>query len=232
MKYIIPVLNAAVWGIWAALMLWFHYKTLAIVCYIAIVLALPFESLVHELGHMLFGAIVRIKAVPRFSLFGSSSCKIIPRTDKHLRMRVLFTSFGGITVNFLFSIVGLVGLFIPEVAYLSVFLPASSYLFWLNVQPLYLGADKTDGLVIHEFYHNEDSAKVTVAVLTAQAQILKGKRIEEVDKDLLFSQPVIREDDPAFISLTELKRDYLLAVGQPEQAQILTDRLEQLKEYL
>lgn len=232
MKYILPVINAAVWGIWAAVMLWLNYKTLALICYAAMILALPFASFVHELGHMLFGAMVRIKAVPRFSLFGSSECKIIPRTDRHLRAKVLFTAFGGITVNFIFCIAGFVGLFVPQVAFLSVFLPASSYLFWLNVQPMYLNSGKTDGLVIHEFYHKEDSAKVAAAVLTVQAQILKGKRIEEVDKDLLFNQPVIREDDPAFISLTQLKRDYLLATGQPEQAQILTNRLEQLKEYL
>lgn len=231
-KYIIPVANAAVWALWGVVVLWLNYKTLAIVCYIAMIFALPFASLVHELGHMLFGVTVGIKAVPRLSLFGSSSCKLIPKTDRHLRIKVLFTAFGGITVNFLFSVVGLVGLFIPEAAFLCVFLPASSYLFWLNVQLEYMGTDKTDGLVIHEFYHNEDSAKVAVAVLTAQAQILKGKKIEEIDKNLLFNQPVIREDDPAFISLLELKHDYLLATNRPQEAQILTNRLESLKEYI
>lgn len=229
---VIAIINAVVWGLWAAVMLWLRYKYVAFACYAAMILAFPFSSLVHELGHMLFGATVKIKAVPRFSVFGSSSCTIIPRTDKNLRRRVLFTAFGGITFNFIFCIAGAVGLLVSEVAYLSVFLPASSYLFWLNAEPLQLANGKTDGLVISEFYNNEDSAKVAVAVLTAQAQILNGKRIEEVDRDLLFNQPVIREDDPAFISLTELRRDYCAATGDAEGEKAYGARLEELKEYL
>ncbi|MDE7306096.1 MAG: hypothetical protein K2N33_01765, partial [Clostridia bacterium] len=46
---------------------------------------IPFSVILHELGHMLFGATVKIKAVPHFKLMGASSCTIIPKTDKNLK---------------------------------------------------------------------------------------------------------------------------------------------------
>ena len=226
------IVSAVVSALWAGAVLWFKYRFLAFACYGAMIVAFPFASLAHELGHMLFGAVSGLKAVPEFSLFGPSSCKLVPRTDKNLRMRVLFTAFGGISVNFVFCIAGALGLLVTEAAFLSVFLPASSYLFWLNAGQAEFSDGKTDGLVISEFYNNDDSAKVAVAVLTAQAKMLKGARVEELDRNLLFGQPVIREDDPAFIALTQLKRDYCSAVGDAEGEKALNERIEQLKEYL
>ena len=71
-----------------------------------------------------------------------------------------------------------------------------------------------------------------LAVLTVQAQVLKGKPIEEADEKLLFDLPVIREDDPAFISLTELRYEYFSAKGDAEQAEKYKSRLESLKVYI
>ena len=185
-----------------AIELWYQYGLWSLASYAAIILALPLSSLLHELGHMLFGAIVKIKTVPKFSLFGSSSCKIIPQTDKNLRFRICFTAVGGLVVNLLFAIVGALPLFVSAVPMcLCIFLPASTYLFLLNVYSVEFKSGKTDGLVVSELLSDGNEAKVLLAVLTVQAQVLNGKPIAEVDEKLLFVLPQIKEDDPAFISL-------------------------------
>jgi len=217
-----------------------EYNNLVFLWYaFAIVCAIPVCSILHELGHMLFGAFVKIKATPNFSSWrkfmeASSSVIIKPRTDKNLRRKIIFTTSGGLFVNFIFMILGIVALCVPAVpTYLSAFLWASAYLFVFNALPLSLGDGKTDGLVICELIKNEDPAKVMLAVLAVQAQVLNGKPIEEVKESLLFDLPVIREDDQNFIALTELRYEYFEAKGDTEQAEKYKQRFEELKkEYL
>lgn len=225
---VIAVICAAV----CSVKLWFEYELWALLCYAAILFALPFSSFMHELGHMLFGAFAKIKAVPKFSLFGSSSCMLIPKTDENLRKRLIATACGGLAVNFVFILLGIVGLFVSRCAFLTVFLPASVYLFLLNCQATEFSGSKTDGLVIRELVENSDTAKVTLAVMTVQARVLKGVKIQDIDEKLLFGLPVIPEDEPAFISLTELKYEYFKAKGDEEQAAKELKRFEDLKEYL
>lgn len=223
---IIPLAVAVVLGVY----FWLDYGLIALVLYAAMLLGLPFASFVHELGHMLFGAIVGIKAKPKFSLFGSSSCQIIPKTDKNLKNKVIFTASGGLAVNAIFVILGVIAMFVPQVPmWLAVFMPASLYLFIINSLMCELWNGKTDGLVISEIASGDDNAKVLLAVLAVQAQVLKGKPIEEVDESLLFGLPQIREDDQAFIALTELRYEYFKAKGEEEKAQGCKARFEELK---
>lgn len=198
------------------------------------VLSTFLSSLLHELGHMLFGALVKISAVPKFTswrkFLDAMSCTIKPKTDKNLKFRMIFTTVGGLFVNLIFIVLGVVALCVPAVpTYLCAFLPSSLYLFILNALPLYLHGGKTDGLIIYEIAKGEDAAKVLISVLTVQAQVLNGKSIEEVDENLLFVVPQIREDDPAFIALTELRYEYFNAKGETEKAQAYKTRFEQLK---
>lgn len=209
---------------------WLRYGLWALAIYAAMILALPFQSLIHELGHMLVGAICKIKAVPQFKLFGSSSCKLIPKTDKKLRVRVFFTAIGGIAFNLLFFVLGLLALSFKVLpSWLALFMPASIYLVFLNEMPVEFASGKTDGMICNEILNNTDFAKVMLAVLAAQAQILNGKQIAEIDEKLLFDLPQIREDDPAFISLTELRYEYLSAKGD-DRAEAYRQRFERLKE--
>lgn len=207
-----------------------YWLTLVFVC--MYVLANP----LHEIGHMLFGAAVKIKAVPKktFSLKASSFCKIIPKTDKNVKGRLIFTTLGGLAVNFLFVAIGTVSLFVPAVpSAISVVLPANFYIFVLNALPILTGGGKTDGFVFWELVKETDEAKVTLAVLTVQAQVLNGKSFEDVDENLLFGVPQIREDDQSFIALTELRYEYFKAKGDDEKAQFYKSRFDELqKEYL
>lgn len=236
MKQLTVIISAGVALILAGFLGWLfalYYGLRAIAVCVAMLLALPFSSLMHELGHMLFGAICKIKAVPHFSLFGSSSCQIIPQTDKNLKWRVIFTVRGGLIINFLFFALGLVALFVGGCpVWLALFMPASVYLYILNSLPVSFENGKNDGLVCWEILNNFDESKVMLAVLTVQAQVLNGKPLEEVDETLLFDLPVIREDDQSFIALTELRYEYFKAKGETEQAEKYKARFEELKEYL
>lgn len=226
---VLSVLFAALCGA----QMYFAYGVWSVAADIAMFLALPVCVVLHELGHMLFGAIVKIKAVPHFSLLGSSCCKIIPKTDKNLKGRIVFTALGGLTVNALFIALGIVAIFVPAVPlWLCVPAPASTYLFLVNFAATEYGEGKTDALVCQELLGETDSAKVMLAVLTVQAQVLGGKPIEEVDESLLFKVPQIQEDDINFIALTELRYEYYKAKNQPETAKKYKSRLEDLKQYL
>lgn len=201
-------------------------------CYVACAgFFLFFASLLHELGHVLFGSFSKIKVrIERLRPFSSSSVQIIPKNYKSLKGRMLCTAVGGLVINFLFIALGAVALFVPEVpVYISLVLPASFYIFVLNALPLQFASGKTDGLVIYELAKNTDNAKVLLSVLTVQAQVLGGKPIEEVDEKLLFDLPQIQEDDPAFISLAELRYEYFKAKGEEDKAALWQTRFEELK---
>ena len=237
MKYFtiaFSIFMAVAFAVICGALIWLEYELWALAAYAAMIIALPFSSIMHELGHMLFGAFVKIKAVPKFTVFGSSRCKLVPKTDKNLRFRLCFTTVGGLAVNFIFCIVGILPFFCEQLPYwLMVFLPASIYLFLMNCYPVVFANGKTDGLVCSDLLHNTDVGKVMLAVLTVQAQVLNGKPIEEVDEKLLFDLPQIQEDDQAFISLTELRYEYFKAKGDDDKAQLWKTRFEELKkEYL
>ena len=196
---------------------YFFIATYAIIT----LLFFPLASIFHEIGHMLFGLFSKIKVISmRIRVLSSSSCKVVPKTDKGLKGRIIATTLGGIVVNLLFIALGIIALCVSAVpTELSLVLPASFYIFALNALPLHLESGKTDGLVVYELIKQEDAAKVLLAVLTVQAQVLNGKPIAEVEESLLFGVPQIREDDPAFIALTELRYEYCNTKGEEEKAQ-------------
>lgn len=192
-------------------------------------------SAFHELGHALFGLFskvhARLSVKSIFTIFRSSSVEVVPKTDKKIKQRMIATTLGGLVVNLLFIIFGVLALLIPQIpSWLSGIAVYNLVLFLLNISPFEFNSGKSDGLIILELIKNTDSAKVMLAVLTVQAQVLGGKPIEEVDEKLLFDLPQIQEDDHAFISLTELRAEYFVAQGDSEQAQKYKSRFEQLKE--
>ena len=199
---------------------------------IAFVVSFYIFAALHELGHMLFGAMSKVHAKPvkLFTFYAPCSCEIVPKTDRGLKGRLIVTTLGGIVFNLIFAAFGIVALTVPAVpTYLAMTIPASLYLLAVNALPLTNESGKTDGLVIAELIRGDDEAKVALAVLAVQAQVLGGKPIEEVDKNLLFDLPQIAEDEPAFISLTELRASYFKAIGDSENAEKYSARFEQLK---
>lgn len=227
------IFSALVFALFAGLYgvaCWFDLGLWAIPVWVAMIVAIPLSSLLHELGHMLFGAMCGIKTKPHFSLFGSSSCALMPKKEGKIKSRVIFTALGGFTVNLLIGLIcGILVSFDIAPVWLTFLIPANMYLLILNAIPVQFASGKTDGLVITEVVSGNDEAKVLLAVLTVQAQVLNGKPIQEVDEALLFDLPQIREDDQSFIALTELRYEYMKAKGNEEEAQKYKQRFEQLK---
>ncbi len=211
---------------------WTSYGLWSLAFYAAILFALSAASLLHELGHMLFGAMSRVKAVPELSFFASSSCKIIPKTHKNLRARMIVTSLGGLIVNLIFVVLGIVVAAVPDLpVWLGVLSPASAYLFVLNAFPVEYSGGKSDGRVVVDLLQkNNPESKVMLAVLGVQAMLLNGTDIKDIDKSLIFDLPQIREDDPSFVCLCELRYKYLEALGNKEEAEKYKRRFEDLKE--
>lgn len=233
--YVLCMLAYIAIFVWRAMEVYSDEVLCAILWLAVIVISALTASILHECGHALFGlfsgvrARLGIRSVASF--FKPSSVDVIPKTDKNLKSRLIVTSLGGVTVNFLFVVFGILALAMPQIPmWLSGVIVAHLSLFFDNVFPIEHKTGKTDGLVIAELIKNEDSAKVMLAVLTVQAQVLNGKPIAEVDEKLLFDLPQIQEDDPAFISLTELRSEYFAVKGDIEQAQKYKSRFEQLKE--
>ena len=212
---------------------------IAVTVGVIMVLSCPISAILHELGHIIFGSAVKIRAVPDknfvkntfFNWWDSSSCKIIPKTDKGLKGRIIFTAIGGSAVNAVFIILGVIALCVKAVpTELCALLPASVHLLALNALPISYDSGKSDGEIVLQLLKNGDGAKVMLAVLTVQAQILNGKPIAETDEKLLFDLPQIREDDESFIALCELRAEYCSAKGDKENAEKWRTRFEQLKE--
>ena len=216
---------------------------LAVAVGIIMVISCPLSAILHELGHMLFGAMVKIKAVPDSESFAAflkdtflnwwdaSSCKIIPKTESGLRGRIIFTALGGSVINVIFIVLGIIALCVPSVPTgLCALLPASFHLLMLNALPFNFENGKSDGEIVLELIKNGDEAKVMLAVLQVQAQVLSGKPIGEIDEKLLLDLPQIREDDLSFISLCELRAEYCTAKGDTVNAEKWRTRFEQLKE--
>ena len=210
---------------------WTDYGLWVIAVCVAMILSLPISSFIHELGHMFFGALCKIKAVPKFSCFGSSFCRLIPKTTRKLKTRVIITSLGGVFFNIaVAAVLHSLVLFAPVPSWLSFIIPSCVYLAVLNIIPAEFYNGKTDGAICVELLNNTDTAKVMLAVMAVQAYVLNGVPIERAGRELLFDLPVIREDDMAFIALCELKSEYFKAAGENDKAEEYRKRFEQLKE--
>ncbi len=231
---ILSALAAAGLAVWCGFVCWYEYGLWSLAVCFSVIAAFPLSSLLHELGHMFFGLLCKIKTSPDFKIFGSSSCALMPRGDKSLKSRLCITAAGGLIVNLLFVVLGIIALCVPACpTFLCAFLPASAYLFVLNAFPAIYSGGKTDGLVISGLLRGDDEARVTLAVMTVQAQIAEGKPIAEINESQLFDLPQISEGEQAFIALTQLRYEYCRAKGDGEKAEFYKRRFEELeKEYL
>ncbi|MCD8285707.1 MAG: hypothetical protein LUD50_00550 [Clostridia bacterium] len=229
-------ITAAVLGVaCAALVIVFcayAYAWWIIAVALAVVIFIPVGSLLHELSHKLFGAMAHVKTRMHFSVFGSSYCDVWTTRSRNLRSRLTATALGGLAINLLFIILGIISLSVHAVPVcISFVLPASVYLFVLNVFPCTLGDGDTDGMAALGLIRLDDEAKVTLAVMSVQADVESGTPIAEIPRERLEDLPQIQEDSPAYQALLELKEHYYTVTGDATAAARCRKRLEELKEY-
>ncbi len=217
----------------------------------AVILAeiLRIPALLHELGHLLFGWMTGMKFVGvtlSYVRISGGKIKVVnpnyagatemsPKKRGHMRVKIVIFALGG---PMLCLVLGC--------AFLGLYLAMPYHAGWLfggmmgilllyegliALYPVELSAGKTDGAVLWGLLRRKSEEEVMLRVLTAQAVLYRGT-YRDIERDLLFSAPVIREDLPAYHALLFLQINYLKEMGETEETVKLLERLRSLREYL
>ena len=183
-----------------------------VACILLCVLFFPLAAQLHELGHKLFGLLVKMDVkLGKFALFSPSSCTVMPKSSKNIRRSFIVTACGGIAVNFVFAAAGIALMCCANEASIGLFIaPSSLYLLIINAVPTGSGESATDMRMIIDAAKNTEEWQV------------------DIEEDLFFSVPQIAEDEPAFIMLVSLRADYYAAKGDGKSAEKWSARLRQL----
>ncbi len=202
---------------------------------------LPLNVLIHELGHILFGAICGMKFVSvkfgRFTFFReghklkcgfsflnntAGECALFPKSPSHVRGRFLAATLGGALLNFSYAIVFALLYFFaprhPALLFFEMFAPLSLMEGIAALIPIELPAGKTDGLVAAWLAKRNAEEEIVLRVLEVQSILYRGE-FSAIPPALLFELPVVREDLPALHALLLLRMQYLLWQGEGEKAQ-------------
>ncbi len=181
--------------------------------------------LLHECGHLLFGALAGMK-LARFGFrpfpwSGSTAGEtaMYPKNGKHVKGKFVAFTLGGAVVNIVIGVaLFLLWLFLPTRAVGCGVL--SGFVFYEGVRallPAELPAGKTDGAVLLGLIKKSPEEEISLRVLTAQGILYQGN-FSDLPEDLLFRTPVVREDLPAYHALLLLRVQALLARGAKAEA--------------
>lgn len=225
------------------------YTLFSVLCALAVYILVSPAVLVHECGHLIFGACARLRPVSvtlgRFRVGGgkvrivlpsvAGETVLLPKDGKNVRARMMAASLGGSLFNFLFGVVSAVLFFVvpahPVLLFFALFAPLHLYEGIAAILPAELNTGRTDGELFRQLKLNTPEAQVFCNVLTVQGA-LQCETFDGVDEKLLFDTPVVREDDRAFLSLLHLRWQYLMWKGESERAGKELFRLEELSDYL
>ena len=225
------------------------YTLCSVLFFLAICLLVSPAVLVHECGHLFFGACVGLKPVAvrvgwlviegrkvRLSFSAAAGeTVLLPKDAKNVRRRMFVATLGGGIFNFIFGIIFSVLFFVlpanPILLFFELFAPLHLYEGIAALLPAQLPAGRTDGELLRQLKENTPQAQIFCNVLTVQG-ILKRNTFDSVEEALLFDVPVVREDDEAFLSLLHLRWQYLMWKGDTARAGKELYRLEELSEYL
>lgn len=214
---------------------------------------LSVNTLVHESGHLLFGALAGMKfASVQVSFFrlerrggkwkfgvaarnAAGASEMYPARPKSIEKKMIAFSLGGAVCNLIYGAVFLTLFFVvpyhPALLFFELFAPLNLLDAFSALYPIELPAGKTDGAVVRGLVKKEPAAVAALNVLTAQG-ILNNGTFSDIPEELLFDVPAVREDDTAFISLTQMRFHYLLYIGNDEAAAKELARLDELFCYL
>ncbi len=215
---------------------------------------LPVNTLVHECGHLTFGwmagmrfssvrfgrlRLVRVGKKLRLRRLTekdvAGSCEMYPRNEKNVRGRMIFYSLGGAIFNLIYGGVWVATYFLfemhPALYFFQLFAPLSLLEAAASLFPVETATGNTDGEMVRTLAKRTSNAMLSLHVLTAQG-MLSYSEFSDIDRAFLFDLPVVREDEPAFLAITQLRWQYLFYLGEEEGALRQLDRLEELYAYL
>ncbi|MBQ8197713.1 MAG: hypothetical protein IJZ73_06645 [Clostridia bacterium] len=213
-------------------------------------------SVLHELGHVLFGKAngftlmgiaiwffkwTKVRGKFQFSftlpLNQAGYTEMLPNSDENLSKRLYLMTAGGTILTSLAVIGGIVALiFVREnlVVYCltTMLLPIGVYCVLGNILPANDSGVRNDGAVMLGLKRNDDVAKVTLGIMKIHNELFNGKTPKEVSESLYFDLPQLPEDDINFALLLNVRLYYYLDKGDFENAKKTIDRLMSLEEYI
>lgn len=224
--------------------------SIALIVFGVFCILLPVNVLVHELGHLLFGWVSGLKfislSIACFQITGkgihyignrgfAGETQMLPKTEKRVRSKMACFSLGGAVFNLVFGAVFVTLFFVvpihPVLFFFELFAPFNLFEGIVALLPAELDAGRTDGKVLCDIVRGTPYSQVFLSVIAAQGMLF-SKSYTEIEKRLLFDLPVIREDEPAFLALTQLRWQYLFMNGDEEGAAAQIKRLGEIIEYL
>ncbi len=221
---------------------------LASVC--GLVLGLIMAPIVHELGHVILGKAQNMQCVYwkafciRFvrrkgklhcsfaSPLAAEQTQMLPKSGGNMARRAKWYVLGGLLFGggFLLLVL-LTGIFTGNFVVWGT-LPYAAYLFLLNLLPVEYASGKTDVLVYTGIKRGADAERCMLAAMEIQGRIYEGKSFGEIEEGLYFDLPVLREDEPTFALLCDLRYRYCLDKEDFEGAGAWLNRLASVEEYL
>ncbi len=215
---------------------------------VAVAVLLPLNLIVHELGHTFFGLIAGLRPVcvqigyftiyrggVRLSLNNdvSGMSALLARNRKNLREKMITAAIGGMVFNFLYVAITLPLWFClpsPATLFFALLAPINLYEGLAALFPIQRQSGATDGALFVGLVKKQPFAEVMLGVLKAQSALVTGT-FAGVKREWLFGVPVIREDDPLFSALTQLRWQYLFSKNDEKGAIAQLRRLDDIFEY-
>lgn len=212
------------------------------------------HPLFHEVGHILFGSLAGLKLLSfriwfieverengafkiHFSKEGGGRTAMLPKAGEKIRSKTAVFAIGGLVGTMVYlAACALVVWFAPVIpfwayALLGVGVVTATVELFSNLIPSE-GAEQTDGELLLALWKNAPSAKLMLAVLCAQGELLSGKRPREINPEYLFNLPIVQEDDVNFIALLTVRALHFLDQGNFSDLAQTYARLETLTDYV
>lgn len=196
--------------------------------------------ILHELGHAFCALLAgfKVSAVRfgkadisqkgvRFSRNAAAGeSTVIPKSPRGLRGRLAFVSLGGALFNLIYGGTLLALYFVlplhPALLFFVLFAPFQLSTGLSSLFPAELRSGRTDGEMLLGLARKAPFAEVSLALLRAQALLFRGS-YRDLPHRLLFSVPVIREDEPLFAALQLMRLQYgLVARDEEEISSVVT----------
>ena len=222
---------------------------------IGFVLGAILAPVVHEFGHILFAICQKMRIIyAKFfcfrlqrkgkklqfgfaSPFAADETQVIPKFGANMQSRAIAYTLGGLLFSGIFLVLLLLTAVVLSALKINAFLlwgalPYCAYLFFLNLAPFEYTAGKTDMLVFIGLKRGYDVEKTMLAAMKIQGYLFEGKSFSEISRDLFFELPVLREDEPLFALMLDLRYRYHLEKGEMDEAADCLNRLVVSQEYL
>lgn len=209
----------------------------------------------HELGHVLFAAINKMRIVyckcfcMRYYVkngkgkvgfvnpFTPDETQVLPTGGENMQSRAYAYAIGGLVssgIIFLILAAACTLLFAVGAQNYTLYawLAYAAYIFLLNVIPTEYASGKTDALVARGISKGEAVEQTMLNVMRIQGELQTGKTYAEIEEEYYFSAPQIAENEPMYVAILDARFSYYLEKEDYEKAFDCLKRIKAAGEYL